>query len=262
MLLLSRPRRRSSHTTRAVVAPLGLALALVLGWQLLVMGTAWPEFVLPSPGAVVQRLSQDLASAALWQRLGTTLLEAMGGCLIGALCGLPLAVAIHVSGWFSAAVNPFLGATQAIPAIALAPLLVLWVGYGMPAVMVLCALMVFFPILVTTLVGLRHVDAEVLDASRMDGATRAAQLYWIELPLALPSALAGLRNGFTLSITGAVVGEMVMGGDGLGQVLSVQRDQVDTVGMFATIFVLCAVASTIYMLIRAVEGRARALAAS
>ncbi|MGO4957317.1 ABC transporter permease [Luteococcus sp. Sow4_B9] len=250
-----------SSSTRAVVAPLLLALMLILGWQALVSVMGWPSFVLPSPAAVAPRLVADLSSASFWAHVWVTVLEALGGCLLGALAGLPLAVAIHVSRWFSDAVNPFLGATQAIPAIALAPLLVLWVGYGLFPIMLLCGLMVFFPILVTTLVGLRHVDQDLVDAARMDGADRAAQLWWIEFPLALPSALAGLRNGFTLSITGAVVGEMVMGGDGLGLVLAVQRDQMDTVGMFATIMVLCAVASGIYLAIRAVELRSRVVAA-
>jgi len=243
--------------TRAVVAPLVLALLLVGGWQLLVSTSSWPAFVLPSPGTVAARLVEDLGSQTTWRYLGTTLGEALGGCLLGIMTGIPLAVAIHESRWFSAAANPFLGATQAIPAIALAPLLVLWVGYGVVSIIILCALMVFFPILVSSLVGLRHVDAEVVDAARMDGASRAALLAYVEVPLALPNILAGLRNGFTLSITGAVVGEMVMGGEGLGQVLSVQRDQVDTVGMFSTLVLLCAVASALYTLIRHLEQRVR-----
>ncbi|MFD1890388.1 ABC transporter permease [Luteococcus peritonei] len=244
-------------STRAIIAPLLLALVLLAAWQLLVQLTDWPGYVLPSPGTVLRRLVSDLAGPTLWQHLGLTLLEALGGCLVGCLVGLPLAVAIHESRWFSAAVNPFLGATQAVPAIALAPLLVLWVGYGLVPVMLLCAVMVFFPILVSTLVGLRHVDPEVVDASRVDGAGRWAQLCFIEGPLALPNSLAGLRNGFTLSITGAVVGEMVMGGKGLGQVLTVQREAIDTAGMFSTIIVLCAVASLLYSLIRLVERRSR-----
>lgn len=255
----SLPSRRpaSQPTAVAWLAPTMLAALLLAGWLVMVRTADLPAFVLPSPGAVVSRLGDDLGSGPLWHYLGVTLLEALGGCALGCLVGLPLAVAIHESRWFSAAVNPFLGATQAIPAVALAPLLVLWVGYGLFPVMMLCALMVFFPILVSTLVGLRHVDPEIIDAARMDCAGRASQLFWIEAPLALPSALAGLRNGFTLSITGAVVGEMVMGGNGLGQVLTVQRDQVDTTGMFSTLIVLCTAASIIYTLLRVVERRSK-----
>lgn len=254
----SKRNRHSSGANgrrRTVLAPVLLGLALLAGWSATVVLSGWPEMILPPPSAVLQRLADDLAGSALWSYLAVTLLESLGGCLIGMLLAIPLAVAIHESAWFSAAASPFLGATQAIPAIALAPLLVLWVGYGLTPVMMLCALIVFFPILVSSLVGLRHVDAEVLDAARVDGAGRWAQLFWVEAPLALPSSLAGLRNGFTLSITGAVVGEMVMGGNGLGQMLTVQRDAVDTTGLFSTIIVLCAAASLVYTALRAVERR-------
>lgn len=237
------------------VAPALFAALVVGAWLVATRTAGLPTFVLPTPGGVARRLAGDLQAASLWRHLGTTLVEALGGCLLGAAAGLPLAVAIHESRWFSAAVTPFVGATQAIPAIALAPLLVLWVGYGLVPVMLLCALMVFFPILVASLLGLRHVDADLVDAARMDGAGRLAQLVWVEAPLALPSVLSGLRNGFTLSVTGAVVGEMVMGGEGLGQLLTVQRDAADTTGMFSTLAVLCTVASATYQLIRHVERR-------
>ena len=94
----------------------------------------------------------------------------------------------------------------------------------------------------------------------MDGADSFALLRHIELPLALPNILAGLRNGFALSVTGAIVGEMVMGGAGLGQLLTIQRDSVDTAGMFATILVLCAMASGLYGLIHLVERRSHTVA--
>ncbi|MCW5953703.1 MAG: ABC transporter permease [Propionibacteriaceae bacterium] len=240
-----------------VTAPVLLAALLLLGWAFTARLGRIPEYLLPSPGAVGARLLTDLTSGELWPYLGLTLTEALGGCLLGAAVAIPLAVAIHRLIWFRAAVQPFLGATQAIPAIALAPLLVLWVGYGLGPVILLCALMVFFPILVSTVLGLRHVDPDVLRAARVDGADAVRLLTEIEFPLAWPAVLAGLRNGFTLSVTGAVVGEMVMGGRGLGMVLTVQRDAVDTAGMFATIAVLCVVAATIYSLIYAWERNSR-----
>jgi len=241
------------HARRDLVAPLALGVLLLLGWWVTTAFSGVQSFLLPSPDAVARRLATDLGDPVLWGYLGTTLAEALGGCLLGAAVALPLAVWIHRSRWFSAAVQPFLGATQAIPAIALAPLLVLWVDYGFRAIVTLCALMVFFPILISTVVGLRHVDPSVIDAARMDGAGQAALLFHIEGPLAMPSMLAGLRNGFTLSITGAVVGEMVMGGHGMGTILTSQRDAVDTTGMFASIIVLCLIASAFYLLIRSFE---------
>jgi NitT/TauT family transport system permease protein len=191
----------------------------------------------------------------LWSYLQVTFVEALGGCFVGALVALPLAVLITHSRLVSAAVTPYLGATQAIPAIALAPLLVLWVGYGLSAIVALCSLMVFFPILVSAVVGLRHVDSGVLDAASLDGAGAWARLWYMELPLAGANILSGLRNGFTLSVTGAVVGEMVMGGDGLGLLLTVQRDSADPAGMIASIVVLAVIASTAYSLIALLERR-------
>ena len=236
---------------RAVVAPALLAALLLFAWWATATLGHFPAYLLPAPGEVFRRLITDLPM--LLPYLGVTLAEALGGCLAGAVVALPLAVAIHRLGWFRAAVQPFLGATQAIPAIALAPLLVLWIDYGWWAVVTLCALMVFFPILVTSVLGLNRLDPDVIKAARIDGAGSARLLVDIELPLAWPAVLAGLRNGFTLSVTGAVVGEMVMGGRGLGTVLTVQRDAVDTAGMFATILLLCTVAASIYSLVHVWE---------
>jgi NitT/TauT family transport system permease protein len=246
--------------TRNWLAPVLLACALILGWGLLTASGSVPAMLLPGPAAVLAALSSAITTGAVLPYLAVTLAEALGGCLLGTLVALPLAVLIHRSAWVSAAVNPFLGATQAIPAVALAPLLAMWAGYGWPAIVLLCGLMVFFPILISTVIGLRHVPKNLIDAARLDGATSLQLLRHIESPLALPSLLGGLRNGFTLSVTGAVVGEMVIGGGsslGLGTLLTVQRDLVDTAAMFATIVVLCLVAATLYSLIHLWERRSR-----
>lgn len=252
---------RTARQRRATYpwAPWLLGALLLLGWQFTIILSGVPAYMLPSPSAVATRLIADLGDSTLWTFAGMTLTEAVGGSLLGVAVALPLAIIIHRSRWLDAALSPFLGATQAIPAIALAPLLVLWVGYGLKSVVMLCALMVFFPILVSAVVGLRNIDRSVVDAARIDGATSATLLAYIELPLALPSVLGGLRNGFTLSVTGAVVGEMVMGGQGLGQLLTIQRDALDTAGMFSTIIVLCVLASTAYGLMYLVEKRSRLL---
>ncbi|MCH8612135.1 ABC transporter permease subunit [Arsenicicoccus dermatophilus] len=191
----------------------------------------------------------------IWPYVGRTLLESAGGCVLGTIVAVPLAVLVHRSGWVGAAVAPYLAASQAIPAIALAPLLVLWVGYGLVPIVVLCSVMVFFPILISTVVGLAAAPAGVIDAARIDGASPGQLLRHVEAPLALPNVLAGLRNGFTLSVTGAVVGEMVMGGEGLGMLLTLQRDAVDTAGMVAVIVLLCAIAGSAYLLLQHVERR-------
>lgn len=245
---------------RDLVAPVALGLALLLVWQAVSSLAGLPAFVLPAPLEVGRRLVRLLGGSTVWPYAGHTVLEALGGCLLGTVVALPLAVLVHRSRWARAAVGPYLGASQAIPAIALAPLLVLWVGYGLPAIVVLCALMVFFPILISATVGLRAVPREVVDAARIDGARSWQLLRHVEAPMALPSVLAGLRNGFTLSVTGAVVGEMVMGGEGLGELLTLQRDAVDTAGMVAVLILLCTVAGAAYVLLEQVERRSTVVA--
>ena len=246
--------QRISPMMRAL-APLVLLVLLVLGWYMTTALTSIEQWRLPSPGTVWSRAGQLLSQQWMWMRVGVTAWESFLGCLAGIVVALPLAWGIHRVAVVAAAVEPFLGATQAIPAIALAPLLVLWVGNGWLPIVGLCALMVFFPILVSTVLGLRHLDREVIEAAQLDGASGWTMLWYMEMPLAAPSILAGLRNGFTLSVTGAVVGEMVMGGNGLAAILVQQRNNLDTAGMFVTIMIMCVLAMSAWALIRHVEKR-------
>jgi len=240
----------------SVLAPCVFGLILLTGWWLTTAPGAIPSFLLPTPAAVGWELWEGLVTYAdMWPYIGITVVEALGGCLLGLIVAVPLAILIYKVRIVSAAVLPFLGTTQAIPAIALAQLLILWIGYGLDAIMVLCALMVFFPILVSSVVGFRHIDRDIIAAAQVDGAGSVAMLAEIEIPLALHTILAGVRNGFTLSVTGAVVGEMVMGGSGLGTLLTIQRDSFNTAGMFASIIVLAALAALIYTLVSFVERR-------
>ena len=236
-----------------VVAPILFLAVLAAGWWLSTTLTGIEAWRLPHPMSVISKGSVILALPTTWHRVQVTGAEAVAGCLLGSAVALPSAYAIYRSRLLAAAVEPFLGATQALPAIAIAPILVLWVGYGFTAIVVLCALMVFFPILVSTVVGLRHIDRELLEAAALDGATGWTMAWHMELPLAAPAILGGLRNGFALSVTGAVVGEMVMGGSGLGQVLTQMRNNVDTAGMFVVIIILCTMATLLYTIVYRIE---------
>jgi len=248
------PTRRWSWVT--VVAPVCLGLILLLGWWLTTAPGTIPRYLLPTPGAVARSLYNGLiARGDMWAYIGVTVSEALLGCVAGFIVALPLAVLIYRSKLVSAAVLPFLGATQAIPAVALAPLLVIWVGYGLGGIVALCALMVFFPILVSSVIGFRHIDTDILAAAQVDGARGWSLLTFIEVPLALHAILGGVRNGFTLSVTGAVVGEMVMGGTGLGSLLFAQYHSFSTADMFATIIVLALIAAAIYSIVSMAERR-------
>lgn len=238
-----------------VVAPVALGVVSLLLWE--AVSTRLPPRILPAPSSVLARLGVEVRDGGLLGYAGTTLLESLLGCVLGLLVALPLGYAMARSSAASAALGPYLAASQAVPAVAVAPLLVLWFGYGLLPTTLLCALLVFFPILVNTTLGLTTLDRDVLDAARVDGAGPWRLLAYIEGPLALPSVLAGIRNGFVLSVTGAVVGEFVMGGDGLGLLLSVYRDRADTTGMFTTLLVLAALAVGFFLIVRALERRVR-----
>lgn len=246
-------RRRTASKRTTIIAPLVLLVVLVAGWWATTSFTGIEAWRLPSPRDTWDRGVAMTMSTSIWRMAAVTAIEALAGSIVGALVALPLAYLVYRSPLVSAAVEPFLGATQALPAIALAPLLVLWIGYGLWSITALCALIVFFPILVSAVVGLRHLDAEVLEAAELDGASGWRMALGIELPLAAPSILGGLRNGFTLSVTGAVVGEMVMGGRGLGQVLVQARSNLDTAGMFVAIILLCLMATAVYVLVYRLE---------
>lgn len=253
----SRLARGARRRTTRIVAPLVFGAIVLVVWQAAAGSGAVSKYFLPSPAQIAREFTRQLTHGSLLTFTGHTVVECLVGSALGIVVALPLGYLVARRPLFSAAVEPYFAASQAIPAVALAPLLVLWMGYGLLPIAILCALLVFFPIYVTTMLGLQTLDRNILDAARMDGVGAASMLWHIEIPLALPSILAGVRNGLTLSVTGAVVGEFVMGGDGLGLLLNVQRDRVDTVGLFATLVMLAALAIAMYLLVRLFERRVR-----
>ena len=245
------------------IAPTILGVVLIAAWALLTNLGIISAYALPAPQEVARRVVTGFQAGFLGASLSQTLLEALLGCVVAALIGVPLGFGIAHFKALSASVEPYLAASQAIPAIAIAPLLVAWIGYGTSPIVVLCTIMVVFPVIISTAVGVRHIDQELIGAARLDGAGGFTLLRTIELPLAGPNIMAGLRTGFTLSITGAVVGEMVIGGQrGLGIELVTAQHVNDIPGMFAAIAVLATVAVALYLLLRWLEYRVvRAVAA-
>lgn len=235
-----------------LLAPIGVGALLLAAWAWASSAGLVAPYLLPSPQRVLAHLTgsftHTLAPAA-WE----TLRAALIGCAVAVLVAVPLSYAIWRWRWADAALSPYLAASQAVPAIALAPLLAVWLGYGIVPTVVLCALIVFFPIFVSTLNALRGTDNDLLDAARLDGTTPLQLLIHIQAPLALPGFMAGLRAGFPLSITGAVVGEFVLGGKGMGMLLTAQRQAANTAGMFSTILVLALMASLFYVVLQIIE---------
>jgi len=256
-----RPRARRTASTgrlgalRLLLPPLVLGLLVLLAWSLAVRGNLVADYLLPAPSEVVRVFWQSLNNGLLWQYARPTLIESVEGFIAGTLFGLTTGYGIARSRILSRMLEPYLAASQAMPAIAVAPLLVLWLGYGLTPVVVLCALIVFFPVHVNTALGIRTLDREILDAARVDGAGGWTLLRFFELPLALPSILAGMRAGLTLSITGAVVGEFVIGDRGLGGLLTIARGNFNTPLVFATLLTLALLASIFYGIGRLIERR-------
>ncbi|MDI3341183.1 MAG: ABC transporter permease [Sphaerobacter sp.] len=232
---------------------LTVGLGLLGLWELLARSGVVAGFLLPAPGEVAETFARGVRSGLLWRYTRVTLIESLTGFGLGTLVALPAGYAIARSRLLARALEPYIAASQAVPAIALAPLLVLWLGYGLASVAVLCALIVFFPIVVNTALGIRTLDPDPLDAARVDGAGWLHLLWHIEIPLALPSVLAGMRTALTLSITGAVVGEFVLGDRGLGGLLIIARGNFDTPLVFATLVMLVVLAAAMYGIARLAE---------
>jgi len=172
------------------------------------------DFILPTPWEIVRRIVVDyrlIASNSL-----VTLLETLAGFAIAAVGGIALSLAIFYSRIFERAVYPLLVATQTVPKVALAPLLVLYLGYGFAPKCFLALLLAFFPIVISTVIGLQALDKAMVNLVRSMGANEWQTFYKIRLPAALPSIFGGLKVGISLAVIGAVIGEYVAAERGLG----------------------------------------------
>lgn len=246
------PARHSgmAHITRrllAVVPPIVLAIILLVSWYLGTTAGQINSLILPAPAAVFTSLRAGLASGLFLSNAIVTIEESLFGFLLALIVALPLGYGLAKSRLISLAVQPYLAAGQAIPAIVISPFLVFWLGSGLLSNMILCALVVLFPMVITTVFGVRTIDRALTDAARVEGAGGWPLLAHIEFPLALPAVLAGVRTSLTLSIIGALVGEFVGGGNlGLGALVEIAKEQYDIALMFATIIVLAALAALYY----------------
>jgi NitT/TauT family transport system permease protein len=231
----SRAVRRSPFASCWTV-PISLGLA-VFSWWLASKYSGLPTFILPSPAKTAESFWKALSSGSLLYHTAITLIEVLLGLLCGTVLAVTLGYAIAKSRLFERLVAPYLVATQAIPIVAIAPLLVIWFKPGIFSKVVVCSLIVFFPVLVNTVVGVRAVPRQLYDLMRSLHATRGQILSRLEVPAALPILLGGLRIGATLSVIGAIVGEMVGADRGLGFLINIARGQYDTALVFVVVFV-------------------------
>jgi len=232
--------------------PLSL-LAGLLAWDLLARLTAWPAYILPRPLAVWNRFLAVTADGWLFWHAGITLGEVLAGLALGLIVATALGYIVAKSVALERALTPYIVASQAIPIVALAPLLVLWFGVGLRSKVLICALIVFFPILINTVVGLRSVEPDLRDLMRSLRATRWQTFLKLEAPAALPIWLGGLRVGATLAVIGAVVGEFVGADRGLGFLINFGRGQYDTALVFVAALALVLIALLLYGAVSALE---------
>src|SRR5512146_2855111 len=237
---------------------LGIAsiLAGLVLWWVVARTANLPAFILPSPGEVWQRFLSSAADGSLLLQTGVTLLEVLLGLFFGVGLATLLGYLVAKSHALERVLSPYLVASQAVPLVAIAPLLVIWFGPGMFSKVLICALIVFFPVLVNTVVGVRAVPAPLYDLMRSLHASQAQVLLKLEIPAALPIFLGGLRIGATLSVIGAVVGELVGSDQGLGFLINVGRGQYDTALVFVAVFVLILLALCLYGAVAWLESKA------
>ena len=245
---------RFSRSTRSWLGIVSLAAGLLAWWAAARFG-GLPAFILPAPGQVWVRLLRSLADGSLLFHSAVTLAEVLAGLFLGGFLATVLGYLVARSRVLEDMLAPYLVASQAVPLVAIAPLLVIWFGPGMFSKILICALIVFFPVLINTVVGVRAVPAPLHDLMRSLRASRAQILFKLEVPAAMPVFLGGLRIGATLSVIGAVVGELVGADQGLGFLINVGRGQYDTALVFVAVFALIVLALALYGLVAWAESR-------
>ncbi len=245
-------RRRTQHDRIAAWFYPAVTIFLLLGiWEAAVRLLGVPPYLLPAPSAVAQSM---VANAALLLKHGaTTALEVVLGFALSIAVGVPLALAIVHWKAFSRSVYPVLVSSQAVPKVAVAPLFLVWFGFGLLPKVLIAFLIAFFPIVINTAMGLASVEREKLYLAQSMGLGRLATFFKIKLPSALPSIFAGLKISITFAVVGAVVGEFVGGQSGLGYLLLIANGNMDTALLFAGIAALTFLGVMFFVIIGLIE---------
>ena len=247
-------RARRWPTRDIWLVPVTLTVFVVV-WQAAIWIVDYPPFILPAPVDVVQAGHSVLSDGTLWRHTQATLTEVLSGLGLGLLAASLIGYPLAKSRRLERLVAPYLVASQSVPVVAIAPLLVIWFGSGRLSKVLVCALIVFFPMLVNVMLGLRSVPAELRDLMRSLQASHWQTLWLLEIPAALPLVLGGLRVGVTLAVVGAVVGELVGADQGLGFMINQARGLFNTPLVFVAILTLVTITMTLYGVVLALEKR-------
>jgi putative riboflavin transport system permease protein len=234
-----------------------VSLAAFLGaWKLLTVVTGTPDYILPAPEVVAARALRAIGDGLLWEHTAVTLSEILLGFTLGAASAMAVGVALGKSVVVERVLSPYIVAAQSVPILALAPLLDIWFGGGLLARVLICALIVFFPITIATMVGIRSADPLLAEMFRSLGASSGQLTARLEIPSALPVIFGGLRVGVTLAVIGAVVAEWAGASSGLGVLINIANQGLfDTPLMFVALATLAVIGITLHGLVVVAERR-------
>lgn len=238
---------------RRVAQPAIIFVGFILGWQAVVAVTGVPAFILPGPAEVARAL--DARSDLIFDNAWVTMIEILGGFVIGAVLGALSAIAMNAFRTARRWMMPVLVVSQAIPVFALAPVLTLWLGYGMESKIAMAVLIIYFPVTAAFHDGLRQTRTGWLDMASIMNASRWAELHHIRIPAALPALGSGLRVAAAVAPIGAVVGEWVGSSSGLGYLMLHANARVQIDLMFAALFTLAVIACVFYFTVDAIVRR-------
>jgi NitT/TauT family transport system permease protein len=230
---------------------IGLLLIVLLAWEAAIRLLNVPNFVLPAPSAIGASLVGDQAqlSGATWVTAG----EIFSGFLLSGVVGAALALGIVRFDRFGRALYPLIVLFQTVPKVALAPLFVLWFGYGLAPKIALIIVIAFFPVGISMLAGLRSVDPNLVALMRSVGSSRDEILWRVQVPTALPQLMSGLKIAVTLSVIGAIVGEFSGASAGLGYVIQFASTQLETPLVFAALLQVSVLGVAFYYLVELAE---------
>lgn len=245
---------------RSLLGALGPGVAslvvFALVWQLIVLVSGFPPYILPGPLTVAERFIKAWLDGTMWPNVATTLVEIVLGFAIGATIALIAGIVLARSQLTERLLSPYLVAAQATPVLALAPLIALWFGTGLAPKLIITTLIVFFPVAVATMVGIRSVDPRLLEMARSFRAGSWQVVTLVEVPAAAPVILGAMRVGVTLAVIGAIVGEWAGADKGLGELINIARGSLfDTPLMFAALAQLAIIGVVLYLIMLAVERR-------
>jgi NitT/TauT family transport system permease protein len=248
-------RRRRQRVRRerigAVVYPVGMMVGALVLWEIATWALSIPSYLLPAPSAIIEAMDKN--SAVLIKESISTTLEILLGFALSVVIGVPLALAIYLWRPFARAIYPVLVSSQAVPKVAIAPLFLVWFGFGLMPKVLIAFLIAFFPVVINTAMGLASLEREKIYLAQSMGLGSIATFFKIQLPNAMPSIFAGLKISITFAVVGAVVGEFVGGQGGLGYLLLIANGNMDTALLFAGIVALTALGIVLFALIGLVE---------